>query len=71
MNTAVPYMVAADLLGALDAYCGTITVNGEAIKCFIGKIEYEALSTDCGRDINGRILHIPVSTKRKITLVEW
>lgn len=57
--------------GAFDAYKGTITVNGEAIECYISDIEYETLAADCGRDISGRILHAPVSTKRKITLVEW
>lgn len=57
--------------GGFDAYKGTITVNGESIECYISDIEYETLVADCGRDISGRILHTPVSTKRKITLVEW
>lgn len=58
--------------GDIDAYSGEIVVNGEKIKCYIGKIETEpVLSPFSGRTASGELVAKPVAVKRKVTLIEY
>lgn len=58
--------------GDFNAYSGEINVNGEKIKCYIGKIDTEpVLSSFSGRTASGELKAKPVGMKRKITLIEY
>lgn len=53
-----------------DSYTGTITVNGETIRCYISEIEHTYVGDNFYRTIDGKLKRDTFKKYRKITLME-
>lgn len=58
------------LSGAIDSYCGEITVDGETIRCYISEIKVDVVRGFEMHDVFGRLMRSADTRKRVITLVE-
>ena len=49
---------------------GEIEIGGQKFQCYIGSIEIEDVSPDCGRDISGKLHRFKPVLKRLFEVIE-